>query len=195
MDYIMSLILQSSGGGQITIQEPATASNFTQTLPASDGTILTSASQSIPKAALPTGSVLQVVNGTSTSSFSTTSATPSDIGLSATITPTSSTSKILVRVCVNQLNTNSTNQTGGTLSLVYQTTTLFTFDSFIAYSAASAESDNYIGGSSVEYLHSPATTSSITYKIQASRNTGSGNFRIMPASSAYSTITLLEIAA
>ncbi len=34
----MSLILQSSGGGQITVQEPATASNFTQTLPAASGT-------------------------------------------------------------------------------------------------------------------------------------------------------------
>jgi hypothetical protein len=29
----MSLVLQSSGGGQVTIQEPTTASNFTQTLP------------------------------------------------------------------------------------------------------------------------------------------------------------------
>jgi len=36
----MSLILQSSGGGQITIQEPATASNFTQTLPAATGTLV-----------------------------------------------------------------------------------------------------------------------------------------------------------
>jgi hypothetical protein len=35
----MSLVLQSSGGGQITIQEPATASNFTQDLPAGTGTI------------------------------------------------------------------------------------------------------------------------------------------------------------
>jgi hypothetical protein len=34
----MSLVLQSSGGGQITIAEPTTASNFTQTLPAADGT-------------------------------------------------------------------------------------------------------------------------------------------------------------
>lgn len=38
----MSLILQSSGGGQITIQEPATASNFTQTLPAADGVTMVS---------------------------------------------------------------------------------------------------------------------------------------------------------
>jgi hypothetical protein len=35
----MSIVLQSSGGGQITINEPATASNFTQTLPAADGTV------------------------------------------------------------------------------------------------------------------------------------------------------------
>jgi hypothetical protein len=42
MDYIMSLILQSSGGGQITVQEPATASNFTQTLPAATGTVMVS---------------------------------------------------------------------------------------------------------------------------------------------------------
>jgi hypothetical protein len=38
----MSLVLQSSGGGQITIQEPATASNFTQTLPAATGEIMVS---------------------------------------------------------------------------------------------------------------------------------------------------------
>jgi hypothetical protein len=45
MDYIMSLILQSSGGGQITVQEPATASNFTQTLPAATGTVMVSGNQ------------------------------------------------------------------------------------------------------------------------------------------------------
>ena len=38
----MSLVLQSSGGGQITVQEPATASNFTQTLPAATGTVMIS---------------------------------------------------------------------------------------------------------------------------------------------------------
>jgi len=38
----MSLVLQSSGGGQITIQEPATASNFTQTLPAASGEVMVS---------------------------------------------------------------------------------------------------------------------------------------------------------
>jgi hypothetical protein len=36
----MSLVLQSSGGGSITIQEPVTASNFTQTVPAATGNIV-----------------------------------------------------------------------------------------------------------------------------------------------------------
>jgi hypothetical protein len=38
----MSLVLQSSGGGSVTVQEPTTASNFTATLPASDGTVMVS---------------------------------------------------------------------------------------------------------------------------------------------------------
>jgi len=41
----MSLVLQSSGGGQITIQEPATASNFTQSLPAATGDVMVSGNQ------------------------------------------------------------------------------------------------------------------------------------------------------
>jgi hypothetical protein len=36
----MSLVLQSSSGGQITIQEPTTASNFTATLPATTGPLV-----------------------------------------------------------------------------------------------------------------------------------------------------------
>jgi hypothetical protein len=35
----MSIVLQATGGGSVTIQEPTTASNFTQTLPAGTGTI------------------------------------------------------------------------------------------------------------------------------------------------------------
>jgi hypothetical protein len=38
----MSLVLQSSGGGSVTIQEPSTASNFTATLPAATGDVMVS---------------------------------------------------------------------------------------------------------------------------------------------------------
>jgi hypothetical protein len=38
----MSLVLQSSGGGSVTIAEPSTASNFTATLPAATGNVMVS---------------------------------------------------------------------------------------------------------------------------------------------------------
>lgn len=39
----MSVVLQSSGGGSVTLQEPSTASNYTLSLPARTGTAITSA--------------------------------------------------------------------------------------------------------------------------------------------------------
>jgi hypothetical protein len=38
----MSIVLQSTGGGSVTIAEPATASNLTATLPAATGTVMVS---------------------------------------------------------------------------------------------------------------------------------------------------------
>ena len=38
----MSIVLNSSGGGSVTINEPTTASNFTQTLPAATGDVMVS---------------------------------------------------------------------------------------------------------------------------------------------------------
>lgn len=44
----MSLKLNSSGGGSVTIQEPTTASDFTLTLPAATGTVLTTVTAGVP---------------------------------------------------------------------------------------------------------------------------------------------------
>lgn len=55
----MSIVLQSTGGGQITIQEPATASNFTQTLPAASGEVMVSGNQPAFSAYMTNGSVNQ----------------------------------------------------------------------------------------------------------------------------------------
>jgi hypothetical protein len=38
----MSIVLQSSGGGSVTLQEPSTASNLTATLPAATGAVMVS---------------------------------------------------------------------------------------------------------------------------------------------------------
>jgi len=67
----MSIVLQSSGGGSITLQEPSTASNFTHTLPASTGTVLTTGSPQ-------SGGVIQVVSATYSTTITTTSSSFSD---------------------------------------------------------------------------------------------------------------------
>lgn len=57
----MSLVLQSSGGGSVTIAEPATASNFTQTLPAGTGSVVVSGINS----AITAGTAVASTSGTS----------------------------------------------------------------------------------------------------------------------------------
>ena len=62
----------------------------------------------IVSSALPTGSILQVVSTTKTDTFTSTSTSMVDItGLSATITPSSTSSKILVMASVASGNTGS----------------------------------------------------------------------------------------
>jgi hypothetical protein len=57
----MSIVLNSSGGGSVTLNEPATASNFTQTLPAATGEVMVSGN-------MPAFSAYQASNQTLSSS-------------------------------------------------------------------------------------------------------------------------------
>jgi hypothetical protein len=63
----MSIVLQSTGGGSVTINEPSTASNFTHTLPAATGDVMVSGN-------MPAFSAGQSASGTSVSA-----ATPTKI--------------------------------------------------------------------------------------------------------------------
>ena len=66
----MSVILKASGGGSVTIQEPTTASNFTQTLPAATGNVMISPqSLTIPDAS---GTVMVSGNMPAFSAYTTT---------------------------------------------------------------------------------------------------------------------------
>jgi hypothetical protein len=186
----MSLVLQSSGGGQITIQEPTTASNFTQDLPAVNGTILTSASQSIPKAALPTGSVLQVVNSIRTAGDATTSVTFVATGLSASITPTSATSKILI-ICTAPLYNAGDNF--HQYNTIYRGGSNLVANEMQLFSAAGSVSGRWTNGA-MTYLDSPSTTSSTTYTVYF-RSLTAGNEVNYSTAGQPSVMTLMEISA
>jgi hypothetical protein len=185
----MSIVLVGSTSGSITLQEPAVAGTTVLTLPAVTGTVLTDTS---PKA----GNVIQVVNAVYGTSTSTSSSTFSDTGLTATITPTSSTSKILVLVGHNGCRKESSNTTLQVRLLRSGTKITGIEDNG---GRTGDTSTNEFGGVFITYLDSPATTSATVYKTQfaSTNNTGTvyvGDFSATNGDSV-GTITLMEIAA
>ena len=193
------LALQTAGTTAVTID---TSQNTTFA-----GT-LTTAAQSIAKASLPAGAVLQVVSTTKTDTFTTTSTSFTDItGLSVSITPSSATSKILVFSNVNGSQQYTVNRTS--LRLLRNSTTIDAGTAVGSRQAAfggfgTPDSTVPSGTVSGNYLDSPATTSSVTYKMQVAVTAGSGTAYINRTQSDTdevgqirmpSTITVMEIAA
>ena len=150
--------------------------------------------QSIPKAALPTGSVIQVVSTTTSTSTGTTSGSYVDTALTLAITPNFSTSKILVLVS-GTLQTQADNRTAGALGIKRNSTLVYDDQRAID---DGVNANVAIGTrASLLYLDSPATTSSTTYTVQLARaiSAGTSYSVTFPSNSSIATIALLEIAA
>jgi hypothetical protein len=146
---------------------------------------------------LGTGAVLQVVQGITTTAVTSTTSTFIDTGLTASITPTRSTSKILVIISQQAgIYLNSAGEPYGAIRLVRGATNIFVpADEAMCYIRADAFSGavRMVNYQSFTYLDSPATTSSTAYKTQ--QKLGSGSSFITQAGSSPSTIILMEIAA
>jgi hypothetical protein len=140
------------------------------------------------------GKVLQVVSTqTSTQAINTTN-TYADSNLTATITPTSATSKILVLVSQNGCTKsagNTANRIG--LRLLRDATTLITIGDYFLYTGTALE----IIGESISFSHldSPATTSATTYKTQFMNPANVSSVTLQFVGQHNSTITLIEIGA
>lgn len=154
-----------------------------------DGSV-TKAKMAASGAWAPAGTVVQVVQGTYSTETETSSGSFVDTGLSASITPTSATSKILAILSMTGVGKNS-NNTSVRLALVRGATSIgTTYDA--GYTGTATAS--YIGSSDIVCLDSPATTSSTTYKAQFLSTGGVASARIC-SSNSFSTLTLMEIAA
>lgn len=149
-----------------------------------------SQSQIITAVNMPTGSVIQVVQGTLAGAFNTSSTSFVSSGLTASITPQFSTSKILITVTLVDVNApaatdwfsattyrNSTNLAGGSGALQN-----FGF----LYSPGSALQSTMTW----QYLDSPATTSSTAYTVYCCVNASTGTIN---ANGQTSIIILKEI--
>ena len=135
------------------------------------------------------GKVLQVVSGTLNSSVNTNSSSLQDTGLTASITPTSSSNKILVTA--NIVGAGVANGDGVRMKLFRGSTDLGFISSTGTYSGSS-NAVHLEHGWSVSALDTPSTTSSTTYKVQHSIATN-GTVYISGGNS-ISSITLMEIA-
>ena len=150
-------------------------------------------SGTLPSAQLPTGSVLQVVNATNSTYITTSSGTFASTGVTATVTPKFTTSKVLVSINLNGLQSQTANQQIR-LYLYKNGSFLAYLDDFIGYGLAAATGLS----SSYTYFDSPASTSSTTYAVYWANN-GSGNALtlnnyVAGANRTMSSITLMEIA-
>ena len=154
----------------------------------------TLASGAITRSSLPTGTVLQTVQVTTDQQVENAFSSETTL-LTASITPTDSSNKIMVHV--NCCGTGSRG-TGTAFSLRIKrgSTRIWAIGNYIGY--------NVGGGVEVMpsgmYLDSPATTSAVTYTLTGTRTNGSDNcyFNHMNStgvgSQAGSSMTLMEIA-
>jgi hypothetical protein len=131
------------------------------------------------------GKVLQVVEGTTSTAANSSSASYADTNLTATITPSAATSKVLVIVTQGGCGKSAANIYMN-LRLMRGATQISINQNF--YTGTSIEQKNTI---SMLKLDSPSTTSATTYKTQFNSITGAGTISVNGDSD--SSIVLMEI--
>ena len=144
---------------------------------------------------LGTGAVLQVVQTTSVSSLTTTSASFVTLNLAATITPSSASSKILMLFSTNAQNTTGSNGCVITIyrgSIASGTNLGDSTFGFGNYGVNNAPADSLFALFPIMYLDSPNTTSATTY-TPAGR-AGSGTNLITSFAGSRGSFILMEIA-
>jgi hypothetical protein len=147
------------------------------------------------------GKVLQVVSTTYSTSKTIASTSLTDTDLTLSITPTLATSKVLVLLTQNYwLSSSSSTNSGMAMVLDRGGASVFDMDQN-GYSTRYVEIGNAtsvgdISYFSMQYLDSPATTSSTTYKTRARvYSTAAGRQVIMNSNSSPATMILMEIGA
>ena len=179
----MSIVLVGSTSGSITLQEPAVAGTTVLDLPAVSGTILTTNN-------FQSGGVVQVVSANNTLNVtSLTSTSFITLGLTASITPKFSSSKIYVMATFSGTQDDGSNdqsyiaiyrngsdlKTSGTCLAMYDT-----------------PGGNVGFSFPISHYDSPATTSATSYTIYAKVSNSGSQFRPIAGTD---TIILMEIAA
>lgn len=181
----MAVKLLSSSSGSVTLDVPVTASNFALTLPAANGTVITTSNPQ-------SGSVLQVVQTTYSTETDSTTTSYVDTGITATITPKFASSKIMIFITGQAYKGNGNASNSLSLKVQKNGSNLYFFGDLFLYTATATELSGIFSST---YLDSPATTSATTYKVQFKNSFVSASLVRVQFQSMPSVITLMEIAA
>ena len=192
----------ASGTGTFTVEAPNSNTDRTLVLPDEAGTVLTSASTNN----FPAGSVLQVVSFTKTNTASFADGAYRDTGLSVSITPSATSSKIMIiydaqmSAVTGQYQLSTQIVRGSTpVGIADEANNRVTTTSV----STRVNDSNTYQSSSGFFLDSPNSTSALTYKIWSFLQTGGGTYYInrtvtdndnVSSPRAASTITLMEVA-
>ena len=138
------------------------------------------------------GRVIQVVNATYNTTVTNSSSTFVDTGLSATITPKSSSNKILVLISQSFGKTTGHPENSVKARLLRGASVICEPGSLAGYSPSAGFLNGIHVGTS--FLDSPATTSAVIYKLQFANYVNQASV-IANAYNERSTITLIEVKA
>jgi hypothetical protein len=139
------------------------------------------------------GKVLQVVSATTSTPAASSSTTYIDTGLTATITPSSASSKVLVLVAQNGVAKTAANAGNGLLLNLYRgATDLGYIGAGTLFNNVAQRLDSM--NLSTNYLDTPATTSATTYKTQFRNRVAAAQVGVQDGGEV-STIILMEIGA
>ena len=142
------------------------------------------------------GKVLQVVHANTSTQVSNSTNTLADTTLTATITPSSTSNKILVLVSQNGLYKSSGNMNQALVIKLFRNSTEIGKTGSLNYVAQTIESITGTAGFNV--LDTPSSTSAITYKTQFWNQNGTASVGVQYTYGggwdATSYITLMEIA-
>ena len=142
-------------------------------------------------ASMPTGNVLQIVNGTYSTQVTSTSTTFANTNLNASITPLATSSKILILVTQPlAVWDGASNATSVQFKLFRDSTSIRHITAIGQRYPATHFTHTWM---TTEYLDSPSSTSSITYKTQYKTYTSGAQVASCYAG-ATASITLIEIA-
>lgn len=183
-----SITLLGDTSGSIVIDAPAIAGSNTITLPTTGGTIRTTRTP---------GTILQVVQAVSNAPISINSTSMTDTGYAVSITPSSTSSRILVMMSISEMRVRG--DVGANIAIYRNGSEVIRVGQEVSYSAGGGGTQNTgtIGMMiSYQWVDSPSSTSSLQYRVYARKllgNAGTLDF-LVNTNGGTATMIAMEIA-